>query len=164
MRVNTRRIRVNVELELAVAASVATPPGTDGLQQAAMVTLQVANADDIDTVQLSVRIVDEAESAQLNEHYRGRAYATNVLSFPAEVTMPGLRILGDLAVCAHVVEREAQAQGKTVHAHWAHMIVHGVLHLLGFDHIEDDEADIMEALERRVLAQLGYDDPYMAVT
>lgn len=151
---------MNVELDLVVADEALAPPDVAVLRQAAQAALQAAQADDIDSAQLSVRIVGEAESAMLNEHYRQRAHATNVLSFPAAVDVPGLRILGDLAICAHVVEREARQQGKTTQAHWMHMLVHGVLHLLGYDHIEDEQARVMEALERRVLAQLGYDDPY----
>src|SRR5699024_4314824 len=122
-----------------------------------------AGVADDGIVQLSVRIVDAAESAALNARYRSRDTPTNVLSFPAGVDMPGLRVLGDLAICAAVVEREAREQGKAAAAHWTHMIVHGVLHLLGFDHIADDEAEQMEALERRILARLGYDDPYTLV-
>ncbi|HLQ86186.1 MAG TPA: rRNA maturation RNase YbeY [Salinisphaeraceae bacterium] len=151
---------MKVELELAVAAAAGSPPDAALLRTAAAATLAVAVADSDTPMLLSVRIVDASESAALNERYRGRNVATNVLSFPAAVELPGMRILGDLAVCASVVEREAREQGKSAAAHWSHMMVHGVLHLLGFDHIEDDEAATMEALERRILARLGYADPY----
>lgn len=155
---------MNVELDWVVAPSVsAFYPEVDTLRQAATVALSEAQADAAEVVQLSVRIVDEAESAALNAQYRDRDYPTNVLSFPAGVNMPGLRVLGDLAICAAVVEREAREQGKSSAAHWLHMVVHGVLHLLGYDHISDDEAEVMEALERRVMARLGYDDPYTLV-
>ncbi|RUO59458.1 rRNA maturation RNase YbeY [Pseudidiomarina insulisalsae] len=114
--------------------------------------------------ELTVRIVDEEEGRELNLAYRERDYATNVLSFPftAPVPMP-VTLLGDLIVCAPVVAKEAQEQGKTEHAHWAHMIVHGTLHLLGYDHIEDAEADQMERLETSILSGLGFADPYAEV-
>ena len=111
--------------------------------------------------ELTIRIVDEAESQELNSEYRGKDKPTNVLSFPfeapAHVPIP---LLGDLIVCKQVVEREAIEQGKTLTAHWAHMIVHGCLHLLGYDHIEDEEAEEMEGIERVVMADLGFEDPY----
>jgi len=108
-----------------------------------------------------VRIVDEAESAELNGTYRGKHYATNVLSFPFEAP-PGvaMSLLGDLVICAPVVAREAAEQGKAGMAHWAHMVVHGTLHLIGYDHETDAEAEEMEGLEREILAGLGIGDPY----
>ncbi len=111
--------------------------------------------------ELTVRIVAPEESQALNRDYRGKDKPTNVLSFPFEAP-PGVEIplLGDLVVCAEVVAREAEEQGKALQAHWAHMIVHGTLHLLGYDHIEDDEAEVMEGLEVEILAGLGYPDPY----
>jgi len=115
--------------------------------------------------EVAIRIVDAAEGQAMNLQYRGRDYATNVLSFPAEVPegLPedfDFPQLGDLVICAPVVAREAAEQGKALDDHYAHLTVHGVLHLLGFDHIEDDEAEEMEALERRILAGLGIADPY----
>lgn len=114
-----------------------------------------------DETEVTVRLVDEAESQELNRDYRGKDKPTNVLSFPFEAP-PGveLPLLGDLVICRQVVEREAAEQNKPLQAHWAHMVVHGCLHLLGFDHIKDDEADIMEAREIRILARLGMDNPY----
>lgn len=111
--------------------------------------------------ELTIRIVGTREGRRLNRDYRQKDYATNVLSFPVELP-PGvtLPLIGDLAICAPVVAREATEQGKRARDHWAHMTVHGVLHLLGYDHIDDAEAEAMEALERRVLAKLGIDDPY----
>ncbi|OOF18183.1 rRNA maturation RNase YbeY [Salinivibrio sp. MA427] len=111
--------------------------------------------------EVTIRIVDEGESHSLNRDYRGKDKPTNVLSFPFEAP-PGVDIdlLGDLVVCRQVVEQEAQQQGKTLMDHWAHMVVHGSLHLLGYDHIEDDEAEQMEALERKILATMGVSDPY----
>lgn len=116
-----------------------------------------------DEVEMTVRIVDEAESHELNLTYRGKDRPTNVLSFPFEcpdeVELP---LLGDLVICRQVVEREATEQEKLLMAHWAHMVVHGSLHLLGYDHIEDDEAEEMESLETQIMQGLGFDDPYLA--
>ena len=116
-----------------------------------------------DEVEMTVRIVDEAESHELNLTYRGKDRPTNVLSFPFEcpneVELP---LLGDLVICRQVVEREAAEQEKPLMAHWAHMVVHGSLHLLGYDHIEDDEAEEMESLETQIMQGLGFDDPYLA--
>jgi len=111
--------------------------------------------------ELSVRIVDTDEGRALNRDYRDKDYATNVLSFPAELP-PGVPvpILGDLVLCAPVIAREAEEQGKPLKHHYAHMLVHGVLHLLGHDHMDEDEAEAMEAIEREVLAGLGIPDPY----
>lgn len=111
--------------------------------------------------QLTVRIVDEAEGAALNEAYRHKTGPTNVLSFPAgkDDFLP-VPLLGDIVICAPVVEREAREQGKRAEAHWAHMVIHGVLHLLGYDHVEADEAQVMEALETAILERLGFPDPY----
>ncbi|MEE1672643.1 rRNA maturation RNase YbeY [Agarivorans aestuarii] len=111
--------------------------------------------------EITVRIVDEAESQALNSQYRNKDKPTNVLSFPFEAP-PGvsLPLLGDLVICRQVVEKEAEEQGKAVFDHWAHMVVHGSLHLLGYDHIEDQEAEEMEALEIAVLTKLGISNPY----
>ncbi|WP_036771564.1 rRNA maturation RNase YbeY [Photorhabdus australis] len=113
--------------------------------------------------EVTIRIVDEAESLDLNLTYRGKDKPTNVLSFPFE-TPPevNLPLLGDLIICRQVVETEAKEQQKTVEEHWAHMVVHGCLHLLGYDHIEDDEAEEMESLETEIMQKLGYSDPYLA--
>ena len=116
-----------------------------------------------DEVEMTVRIVDESESHDLNLTYRGKDRPTNVLSFPFEcpdeVELP---LLGDLVICRQVVEREAAEQEKPLMAHWAHMVVHGSLHLLGYDHIEDNEAEEMESLETQIMQGLGFDDPYLA--
>lgn len=118
-------------------------------------------SQELDEAEVSLYIVDEAESQELNSQYRGKDKPTNVLSFPADIPEEvGIPLLGDLVVCAPVVEREAQEQGKTLEAHWAHMLVHGSLHLLGFDHIEDDEAETMEALETEIITGLGFPAPY----
>ena len=112
---------------------------------------------------LVVRIVDEAESRTLNRQFRGIDKPTNVLSFPFEAP-PRVRSkhIGDLVVCAPVVEREAAEQGKPLEAHWAHMVVHGVLHLLGYDHQTDADAETMEGLEIAILGRLGFPNPYEA--
>lgn len=116
---------------------------------------------------LAVRVVDAREGRALNRHYRGKDYATNVLSFPADdaegVKLPkGVKmpLLGDLVICAPVVAREAKEQGKALNDHYAHLTVHGVLHLLGWDHEDEREAECMEQLERGILAGLGIADPY----
>jgi len=116
---------------------------------------------------LAIRLVDSREGRALNRHYRGKDYATNVLSFPADIaegvkmpkgfTMP---LLGDLVLCAPVVAREAREQKKPLAAHYAHMTVHGALHLLGWNHEDDREAEAMETLEREILSGLGIADPY----
>ena len=111
--------------------------------------------------ELTIRIVDEMESAELNGRYRHKAGPTNVLSFPFE-SPPGVTIslLGDIVVCAPVVRREAGEQSKSLNSHWAHMIVHGALHLLGYTHEHDEDAEEMEAMETRILGRLGFDNPY----
>ncbi|MDF7680426.1 rRNA maturation RNase YbeY [Enterobacteriaceae bacterium ESL0689] len=113
--------------------------------------------------EVTVRLVDTAESQQLNRTYRGKDKPTNVLSFPFEAP-PGitLPLLGDLVICRQIVEQEAQEQHKPLQAHWAHMVIHGSLHLLGYDHIITEEAEEMERLETEIMLALGYEDPYLA--
>ncbi|MEZ9324758.1 rRNA maturation RNase YbeY [Vibrio cyclitrophicus] len=115
-----------------------------------------------ENAELTVRIVDTQESHQLNHEYRGKDKPTNVLSFPFEAP-PGIELdlLGDLIICRQVVEKEAEEQNKPLLAHWAHMVVHGSLHLLGYDHIEDDEAEEMESLETEIMQTMGFEDPYI---
>jgi probable rRNA maturation factor len=116
---------------------------------------------DHNPVELVIRLVDEAESRQLNHDFRGQDRSTNVLSFPFEAPAEvGLPLLGDLVICVQVVAREAAEQSKNPRAHWAHMVVHGVLHLLGYDHQNDSEAEKMEGLERDILHSLHIPDPY----
>ena len=136
-------------------------PSDAALQRAASVAIEIAGEAPAAAAELSLRIVDRDEIRDLNRRYRGRDKATNVLSFPADLP-PDLpfRHLGDIVICAAVVADEAREQQVDSAAHWAHMVVHGVLHLLGHDHEEDAEAERMETLETRALAQLGWPCPY----
>jgi len=125
------------------------------------VTAALATATSRNPTELCVRLVDSEEGRALNARYRGKDYPTNVLSFPAElpVTIP-IPPLGDLVLCAPLVADEAAAQGKPLKHHYAHLTVHGVLHLLGYDHLQATPAERMETLERQILAGLGIPDPY----
>lgn len=149
-----------VQLELGVSyglarAGLPAPQSFRKWAEAAM-SGRVRRAD------LAIRLVDEREGRALNRHYRGKDYATNVLSFPAELPDGvDLPILGDIVLCAPVVAREAREHGKPLAAHYAHLTVHGVLHLLGMDHDDPLEAEAMERLEREILAGLGVADPYL---
>ncbi len=147
---------VILDLQLACADTANLPDEADFQRwlDAAVLPFQ-------EEAEVTVRLVDEAESNQLNLTYRGKDKPTNVLSFPFECP-PGveLPLLGDLIICRQVVEREASEQNKPLLAHWAHMVVHGSLHLLGYDHIDDEEAEEMEALEVEFMQALGYDNPY----
>ena len=114
-----------------------------------------------ENAELTIRIVDEEEGSQLNEQWRKSTGSTNVLSFPhEEVKEIATELLGDIVICAPVVDREAIEQNKDNHAHWAHMVVHGVLHLNGFDHINSEDADRMENLEIKILKKLDIKNPY----
>ena len=147
-----------IDLQIACEQETGLPTAEE-IEQWATAAVQPQS----DEVEMTVRIVDEAESHELNLNYRGKDRPTNVLSFPFEcpdeVELP---LLGDLVICRQVVEREAQEQDKPVMAHWAHMVVHGSLHLLGYDHIEDDEAEEMESLETQIMTGLGFADPYLS--
>lgn len=149
-------------LQLEVSVSYGLPRA--GLPAANSFRRWVAAALDsrIQRADLAIRLVDEKEGCALNRHYRGKDYATNVLSFPADlpsgVTLP---LLGDLVICAPVVAREARDQDKSLNAHYAHLTIHGALHLIGLDHEDPREADAMELIEREILATLGIGDPYL---
>lgn len=121
----------------------------------------VLNHHHIGQAEVTVRTVGLAESRALNLSYRGQDKPTNVLSFPfdSDIELP-IRLLGDLVICVPVMQTEAIQQGKTMHQHWAHLVVHGTLHLLGYDHIEEDEAEQMEHLEIQILSQFNIADPY----
>ncbi|MBC55083.1 MAG: rRNA maturation RNase YbeY [Gammaproteobacteria bacterium] len=143
-------------------------PGAEHFRHWAETTLNTVHAPTLPDrpVSLSIRIVDSSESAELNHRYRDKESATNVLSFGCD--LPDMMLaqldeipLGDLVICAAVVRREAQEQNKTADAHWAHMVVHGILHLSGYDHIDDDDARHMEAQEILILDQLGFSNPYL---
>jgi probable rRNA maturation factor len=156
---------VQVDLQMAVAnAPQWNVPNAEVIQAWASAAVKQVEPNPSER-QMTVRIVDVDEITQLNEQYRQKTGATNVLSFPFELP-PGVpaeacdSTLGDLVVCAAVVAQEAEAQHKSVEAHWAHMIVHGTLHLLGYDHLTDDEAQQMESEEIAVLNNFGYDNPY----
>lgn len=125
--------------------------------------VDAAYGPDASAAQVTVRLVDEDEGRQLNRDFRGCDRPTNVLSFPFEAPSGWplrRRVLGDVVVCVPVVQREAEAQGKALEAHYAHLVVHGVLHLLGHDHEQEDEALRMEALETQIITGLGYPNPY----
>ena len=153
---------MNVDLEVQRATASATTPDDEHFQLWAETAL--ANA-----CTLAIRIVDEEEGRRFNREYRGKDYATNVLSFPAELPagLPsGIRQsqLGDLLICAPVVVREAIEQGKPEADHWAHLTIHGILHLTGYDHEQSADALVMETLETEILAKLGIPDPYQIDT
>lgn len=144
-------------IEIQHAISAAGVPSDRRIRQWAERVLQ----DRCETAELVVRIVDEAEITALNHRYRGKDGATNVLSFPY-APLPGVTsgLLGDVVICAPVVAGEAVAQGKSLEEHWAHMVIHGVLHLLGHDHHDEAQARAMEDLETALLAAQGYANPY----
>lgn len=151
----------NIDIDIQIASDAGSVPS------AAYIRSWIAAALDGNPVstgaEVSVRIVDEQEGRQLNNNYRQMDYATNVLSFPpgdADLPQGVPRSLGDVVICASVVEREAAEQGKVTADHWAHLLVHGVLHLLGYDHEAEQDASEMEALESRILAAGGVEDPY----
>jgi len=148
-------VRLDVSIEYAVARA--------GLPAAVSFRKWVgaALAGRIREADLAIRIVGTKEGRALNRHYRGKDYATNVLSFPAELPEGvKLPLLGDIVLCAPVVAREAREQKKALGAHYAHLTVHGTLHLLGWDHEDAREAEAMEQLEREILAEMGIEDPY----
>ena len=123
---------------------------------------QVLN-DKYKNAELTLRIVDEEEGKELNKTWRNKDYATNVLSFPVgETIAQAPDLLGDIVICAQVVEREAREQNKNIDAHWAHLIIHGILHLQGYDHEIENDAEKMEAKEIQLLKKIGYANPYEA--
>lgn len=146
---------VHVDIQIASGSSE-IPPQADLHKWAA-----AAIGDHREEAEISLRIVDSEEGTELNRQWRQKDGPTNVLSFPSDLPEElNLPLLGDLVICTPVVEREAREQKKTLQAHWAHMMVHGTLHLLGYDHIEEDEAEAMESLETAILQSLGFPDPY----
>jgi probable rRNA maturation factor len=149
---------MHLDLDLQIASASSALPSEADLARWAAAALAGRRED----AELTIRIVDEPESAELNQTFRGKAGPTNVLSFPFEPPpgLPPTELIGDLVICAPVVERESEEQGKDPQAHWAHMVVHGALHLLGYDHIEEAEAQEMEGVETTVLCGLGFPRPY----
>ncbi|GAB3022782.1 rRNA maturation RNase YbeY [Bowmanella dokdonensis] len=149
---------MSANLDLQLACDRPDLPTEADIQRWLDMTLDSAG---LASGEITVRIVSAGESRQLNSQYRGKDKPTNVLSFPFEAP-PGIELdlLGDLVICAEVVAHEAAEQHKPLAHHWAHMCIHGTLHLLGFDHIEQAEAEEMEALEIQILAKLAIDDPY----
>lgn len=147
-----------IEVDIQRATEASGQPDDESLRRWAGLALRGKPGHE-----LTIRLVDADESRELNHEYRGKDYATNVLSFPSDLP-PELNIplLGDLVICVPVVLREAAEQHKTAEAHWAHMVIHGCLHLLGYDHMEDAEAEEMENLECQLLAELGISDPYLS--
>jgi probable rRNA maturation factor len=148
---------VNLDLDIQRITQLQGLPTTDEFRM----WVSAALAGRRQEAELAIRLVDDEESRRLNHQYRGKDKSTNVLSFPVdlpeEVASP---LLGDLVICAPVVRREAEQQGKSEYAHWAHMVVHGVLHLLGYDHQNADDATAMESLEREILSGMKLPDPY----
>lgn len=152
----------DLDLDLQLAVEVPDLPSESDFAQWTAAALEGRR----DRAALTIRVVDVDEARGLNLQFRGQDRATNVLSFPFEVP-PGMagvdgveELLGDLVICAEVVGREALEQGKAPHAHWAHLVVHGVLHLLDYDHQTDAEAVTMEGLETAILGKLGFPPPY----
>ncbi len=148
-----------LDLQVALRRSVQLPP-REWFERWVSAALEGEGYPSAE-VELTIRIVEPEESARLNQTYRHKSGPTNVLSFPFEappgVTLP---LLGDLVICAKQVEREAREQQKPIEAHWAHLVIHGTLHLLGYDHVEPRQRERMEALEISIMAGLGYDNPY----
>lgn len=148
-------VRLYLEFDVACEGCV-TPSRTKLVRWA-----KAAVADMVASVRLGVRVVDETEGAELNGRFRQRAGATNVLSFPYEDRDPAkIMFLGDIVICAPVVAAEALAAGRAENAHWAHLLIHGILHLRGFDHHTDQDARMMEGRETQLLQSLGFADPY----
>jgi probable rRNA maturation factor len=145
-----------VTLDLQLASDAANIPSENQFRQWSQLAWQGDEPTEV-----TIRIVDESEMLALNFQYRGKDKPTNVLSFPFEAPA-GIHIplAGDLVICAPIVAQEAREQYKDTHAHWAHMIIHGMLHLQSYDHIDDNEAEEMEGLEIRLLAQIGITNPY----
>ena len=161
---NPSQIKLSVDIQVATTTeSGDEPPEPESMKRWLRAALaRQLPADESRELELSVRLVDREEGRTLNKHYRGKDKPTNVLSFPSDLP-PDLpfRHLGDIVICAPVIAEEAREQGKTREAHWAHMLVHGVLHLLGHDHVEEEEAELMEGLEIQILASLGFANPYV---
>ena len=158
---------ITVEVEIADALkSEAGEPGDDDVPEPGTLQTWAAAAymDDIPAI-ASMLVTTSDEIQKLNKQYRDKDKATNVLSFPMQSPEEvDIGLLGDIVLCAQVIRQEAKQQCKTTSAHWAHMVVHGMLHLQGYDHIEKDAAEAMEQLEINILNQLGFDNPYQQLS
>lgn len=149
---NKLRIKLNVQIE-SLAPNI---PDRNQLRRWVRQALWQQQS----AIELTIRIVDEKESAKLNQTYRHKRGPTNVLTFTYDNSHHPSLYLGDIVICAPLVAKEAIAQQKSTEAHWAHLTIHGILHLLGYDHLEEKEAQIMELLEITLLKQLDYSNPY----
>lgn len=164
---NTTEPSLNLELDLQIAEELegfsAMLPSYEQCLIWSTLALKKAHCD-FKNPEINVRLVDTSESQALNREYRGQDKPTNVLSFPAQIPagIP-VEILGDLAICAPIIELEAKRDNKLIEAHWAHMLVHGCLHLLGYDHQQEAQAQNMESLETDILHSLGFCDPYQEI-
>ena len=158
-------VRMRTELEIQRATTSINTPDDNQFQ----LWVNAIDVQQDKSFSLSIRIVEEPEARQFNREYRNRDYATNILSFPVELPK-GLPVevrqslLGDLLICAPVVAREAREQKRPEADHWAHLTVHGILHLLGYDHEQDEAALVMESLEKEILNKLGISDPYQDIS
>jgi len=149
---------VSITLDLQIASESKVLPTKQQFQLWVDTALTPYNK----AFELTIRLVEVQESQQLNQQYRGKDKPTNVLSFPFEVPEEiELDLLGDLIICTKVVEQEAKQQHKVLHTHWAHLVIHGCLHLLGYDHINEQDAEEMEKLEVQLLSTLNISDPYI---
>ncbi|MDE8034734.1 rRNA maturation RNase YbeY [Actinobacillus equuli subsp. equuli] len=152
-----------IDLQIATENSEDLPSLAQFTQWVQRALAHETQTEEFPETEITIRIVDEAESHELNLTYRGKDKPTNVLSFPFEVPEGiELPLLGDLIICRQVVEKEAQEQQISLESHWAHLAIHGTLHLLGYDHIEDAEAEEMEGLETEIMQSLGFEDPYIS--
>lgn len=148
---------MTIELDLQIATNAPSIPKPEQFRQ----WLNMALLGRVNDTELTIRVVDAPEMITLNEKYRHKSGTTNVLSFPADISPAfNLSILGDIIICAPVIEQEAAEQNKEIYSHWALMVVHGSLHLLGFDHQHEDDAQEMESLETKILTKLGFPPPY----
>ena len=148
---------MSINIEIQRVCSLKSIPSDEKFQLWSEAVLK----ERITATELNIRIVEEHEIAELNKRYRGKNKSTNVLSFPFDAVTPDpMPILGDLVICAPLVAREAQEQSKEIESHWAHLVVHGILHLLGYDHETVDDTKIMETLESEILTKMNYPAPY----
>jgi probable rRNA maturation factor len=151
---------MSVTVELAISKIADAKKMSIPDQESFQLWAESSCLDDDDAI-ASLQIVGRDEIQHLNKTYRDKDTPTNVLSFPMQLPDEvDIKILGDLALCVDVIDEEARAQGKSLHAHWAHMVVHGMLHLQGYDHVEDSDAKVMEAMEVDILRKLGFENPY----